>query len=49
MGIKCEGEIRSLTLSELHTLAMLEKRVVRKMFGTMWKEVTVGWRKLYNL
>jgi hypothetical protein len=38
----------SLTLSEEHTLRLFENRVLRRIFGPMWNEVTRGWRKLHN-
>jgi hypothetical protein len=37
-----------LTLREEHRLRVLEKRVLRRIFGPKRDEVTRGWRKLHN-
>ncbi|KAJ4446603.1 hypothetical protein ANN_13300 [Periplaneta americana] len=42
----CETWI--LTLREEQRLAVFEKKVLRKIFGTKRDEVTGEWRKLYN-
>jgi len=41
-------ETWSLTLREERRLGMLENRVLRRMFGPKWDEVTGDWRKLHN-
>jgi hypothetical protein len=38
----------SLTLKEEHRLRVFEKRVLRRIFGPKWDEVTGEWRKLHN-
>jgi hypothetical protein len=38
----------SLTLREEHRLRVFENRVLRRIFGPMWDEVTGGSRKLHN-
>jgi hypothetical protein len=35
-------------LKEEHRLRVLEKRVLRRVFGPKREEVTGGWRKLHN-
>jgi len=42
-------ETGSLTLREEHRLRVLEKRVLRGIFGPKRDEVTGEWRKLRNL
>jgi hypothetical protein len=42
------SEIWSLILREEHRLRMLEKRVLRRIFGRKRDEMTGGWRKLHN-
>jgi hypothetical protein len=37
-----------LTLKEEHTQGVLEKKVLRRVFGPKRDEVTGGWRKLHN-
>jgi len=37
-----------LTLTEEHRLRVLENRVLRRIFGPKWDEVTGEWRKLHN-
>jgi hypothetical protein len=39
-------ETWSLTLREEHRLRELEKRVLRRIFGSKRHEVTEGWRKM---
>jgi hypothetical protein len=41
-------ETWSLTLREEHRLRVFENRVIRRIFGPKWDEVTGGWRKLHN-
>jgi hypothetical protein len=41
-------ETCSLTLRQEHRLRVFENRVLRRIFGPQWYEVTRGWRKLYN-
>jgi hypothetical protein len=36
------------TLREEHRLRVYENRVLRRIFGPKWAEVTGGWRKLHN-
>jgi hypothetical protein len=38
----------SLALREEHRLRVLEKRVLRRIFGTKRDEETGGWGKLHN-
>jgi hypothetical protein len=37
-----------LTLREEHRLKVFENRVLRRIFGPKWDEVTGEWRKLHN-
>ena len=41
-------ETWSLTLREERRLRVFEKRVLRRIFGSKWDEVTGAWRKLHN-
>jgi hypothetical protein len=41
-------ETWSLTLREERRLRLLENRLLRKIFGPKWDEVTGEWRKLHN-
>jgi hypothetical protein len=41
-------ETWSLTLRKEHRLRVFENRVVRRIFGPKWGEVTGEWRKLHN-
>jgi hypothetical protein len=41
-------ETWSLTLREEYRLRVFENRVLRRIFGPRWEEVTGGWRKLHN-
>jgi hypothetical protein len=41
-------ETSSLTLMEDHRLRMFENRLLRKMFGPQWNEITGDWRGQYN-
>jgi len=41
-------ETWSLTLKEERRLRVLEKRMLRRIFGPKRDEVKGGWRKLYN-
>jgi hypothetical protein len=41
-------ETWSLTLREEHRLGVIEKRVLRRIFGPKRDEVTGEWRKLHN-
>jgi hypothetical protein len=41
-------ETWSLTLSEECRLKVYENRVLRRIFGLKWDEVTRGWKKLHN-
>ena len=38
----------SLTLKEKRRLRVFENRVLRRIFGPKWNEVTRKWRKLHN-
>jgi hypothetical protein len=37
-----------LALRKEHRMRVFENRVMRKIFGPMWYEVTGGWRKPHN-
>jgi hypothetical protein len=37
-----------LTISEEHRLRVFENRVLRRIFGPKWDEVTGEWTKLHN-
>jgi hypothetical protein len=41
-------ETWSLTLREEYRLRVFENRVLRRIFGSKWDEVTGRWRKLHN-
>jgi hypothetical protein len=41
-------ETWSLTLREGHRLWVFENRVLRRIFGPKWEEITEEWRKLHN-
>jgi hypothetical protein len=41
-------EIWSLVLREAHKLRMFENRVLRRILGWKWDEVTGRWRQLHN-
>jgi hypothetical protein len=41
-------ETWSLTLREEHRLTVFENRVLRRIFGPKWDEVTGEWRKLHS-
>jgi hypothetical protein len=41
-------ETWSLTLWEKHRLRVFENRVLKRIFGLKWDEVTGGWTKLHN-
>jgi hypothetical protein len=41
-------EICPLTLREERMLRAFENRVLRKIFGSIWDEVTGEWRALHN-
>jgi hypothetical protein len=41
-------ETWSLTLREEHRLRVFENRVLRRIFGPKWDEVTGEWRKMHN-
>jgi hypothetical protein len=41
-------ETWSLTLREEYRLRVFENRVLRKIFGPKWDEVTGEWIKLHN-
>jgi hypothetical protein len=41
-------ETWSLALRKEHRLRVSENRVLRKIFGSKWNEVTGDWRKLKN-
>jgi hypothetical protein len=41
-------ETWSVTLREEHGLRVFENRVLRRIFGPKWDEVTGEWRKLHN-
>jgi len=43
-----ECEIWSLTLREKLRLKVYENRVLRRIFGPKWDELTSEWRKLHN-
>jgi hypothetical protein len=44
----CGCETWSLVLREDHRLRVFENRVLRRIFGPKWDEVTGEWRKLHN-
>jgi hypothetical protein len=46
--IQIVSEIWSLTLREVSRVRVFENRVLRKIFGPKWGEVTEGRRKLNN-
>jgi hypothetical protein len=37
-----------LTLREKHRLRVFENRVLRRVFGAKWDEITGEWRKIYE-
>jgi hypothetical protein len=41
-------ETWSLSLREEHRLRVFENRVLRRIFGPKWNEVTGEWRKLHS-
>jgi hypothetical protein len=41
-------ETWSLTLREEHMLRVFENRVLRRIFGPKWNEVTGEWKRLHN-
>jgi hypothetical protein len=41
-------ETWSLIVREEHRLKVFENKVLRRIFGPKWDEVTGGWRKLHN-
>jgi hypothetical protein len=41
-------ETWQFTLTEEHRLRVTEKRVLKKIYGPEWEEVTGDWRKLHN-
>jgi hypothetical protein len=43
----CETWARTLRVE--HKLRVFENRVLRRIFGPKWDEVTGGWRKLHDL
>jgi hypothetical protein len=43
------SETWSLTLGEKHRLRVLQKRVLRRIFGLKRDEVIGDWRKLHNV
>jgi len=43
-----ECETWSVTLWKEHRLKVFENRVLRRILGSKWDEVTGGWRKLHN-
>jgi hypothetical protein len=46
--VLCGCETWSLTLREERRLGVFENRVLRRLFGAKWDEVTREWRKLHN-
>ena len=46
--VLCGCETWSLTLKEGRRLRVFENRVLRRIFGAKWDEVTGEWRKLHN-
>jgi hypothetical protein len=42
-------ELGSFALRGQHGLTVFENRMLRKIFGTKWREVTGKWRRLHNL
>jgi hypothetical protein len=38
----------SITLREKHRLRVFENRMLRKVFGPKWDDVTGDWRKQHN-
>jgi hypothetical protein len=41
-------ETCSVTLREEHRLRVLERRILRRIFGPKWDEVSGEWRKLHD-
>ena len=48
MPLITNDESWSLTLREERRLRVFENRVLRRIFGPKWNEVTGKWRKLHN-
>jgi hypothetical protein len=46
--VLCGCETWSLTLRDQHRLRVCRNKVLRRIFGLKWDEVTGGWRKLHN-
>jgi hypothetical protein len=46
--VLCECETWSLILKEHHRLRVFENRVLRRISGPKWDEVTGEWRKLHD-
>jgi hypothetical protein len=46
--VLCGCETWSLTLREEYRLSVLENKVLRRIFGYKWDEVTEEWRRLHN-
>jgi hypothetical protein len=46
--VLCGCETWSLTLREERRLRVFENKVLRRIFGPKWDEVTGEWRKLHN-
>ena len=44
----CGGETWSIILREERSLSVFENRVLRRIFGPKWDEVTVELRKLHK-
>jgi hypothetical protein len=45
---KSQGTAWSLTVTEEHRLRVIEKRVLRKIFGAKRDDVTGDWRRPHN-
>jgi hypothetical protein len=46
--VLCRCETSSLTSREEHRLRVFENRVLRRIFGPKWDEITGEWRKLHS-
>jgi hypothetical protein len=46
--VLCGCETWSLTLREERRLRVFENRVLRRIFGPKWDEITAEWRKLHS-
>jgi hypothetical protein len=46
--VRCGCKTWSLSLREEHRVLVFENRVLRRIAGPKWDEVTGDWRKLHN-